>query len=97
MILDILQGTKIKQFSIPSDLSFHAFEQAAEYINLKDDNFLLYVHKSLYVEALGIVATYLTLIESDKKVKELVKILENADRDDWILKYNKQTVFSPGA
>lgn len=95
--LDILHKLKIKKIPIPIDLSDTGFELAVEEIGLIDDNFILYVPTEGFLEALKVVSYYLTLVDSNKKTKDLIRILKNADYDDWMLEVGDSILICPGA
>lgn len=95
--LDLLFDNKIEKLDCRMDLGEYSFEMAAQKLDLIDDDFTLYVPVSLYIEAIRIVSTYLALIDSNKKPKELIKLLKNAEADDWLVEKEGKITFSPGA
>lgn len=95
-MLDLLYRKNIKKLPLQADLSESAFEAAAKELKLTDDEFVLHVPVDLYIEALKVVTVYLMLLDSSKKAKHNIRILERAYPDDWILEKGDDVVISPG-
>lgn len=95
-ILDVLFGKEIKCLDIAADLSYTFFEAALLKLDMIEDDFLLYVHPGMYGEAIRIVSGWLALTESNKSPRDLIRVLTNADFDDWIIVSGNKAIFSPG-
>lgn len=94
--LDVIYGKKVLYLNIRMDISEHSFEHAVIELGLSD-SFFLYVSPENYLEALKILAVYLVVIDSDKKPKDLIRILKKANCDDWLVEKGDTILICPGA